>query len=150
LEAWLTIKTGRHAFIGDLPTGYTLWIHPSTGGQTPVLELYGNPRDSYYRSAERFTGHISELLTANTARDDLIRASVRGHNTFEAYHAILHWNEWVEYNLQVHGIFLGYCDPRDLSHANDLQWYRRHADPEVAADCQNPAAFTLTCRCVFR
>jgi hypothetical protein len=146
----LTIKTGRHAFIGDFPTGYTLWIHPSHRDQTPVLELYGNPRDGYYRSGERFTGHVSELLTANHARDDLIRASVRGHNTFEAYLAILRWNEWFEYNAQVRGIFLGRRDPRNPSHAHDLPWYRRYADQEVAADRQNPAAFTFTCRCVFR
>jgi hypothetical protein len=145
----LLIERGRHEFIGDLPRGYTLWSH-HTPGSTPVLELYGNPRDGYYRSAVRFAGHVDELLTANKAQDDLIRADVRGYNKFAAYNAILDWNRWVDYNNHFHGVNLGHLDPRNLNNAYGLQWHCRDDDQEILTHKHNHPAMTFNCTCVFR
>jgi hypothetical protein len=145
----LTKEQGRHEFIGDLPRGYTLWPH-HTPDSTPVLELYGNPRNGYYRSALRFTGHLDELLTANKARDDLIRADVRGYNTFAAYNAIVDWNRWVDNNIHFYGVNLGHFDPRDLNNAVGLQWHPRDADQEILTHQRNHPAITFNCTCVLR
>jgi hypothetical protein len=149
LTALLTMRTGRHEFIGDLPRGYNLWTHP-TPGQTPVLEVYGNPRNGHYRSATRFTIHVGELLTANDAADAPIRAAVHGHNIFAALHATLDWNKWVDYYIENYGIFYEHRNPNIMAHADDLQWLRHYADQEILTHKQNHSAIALNCTCVLR
>jgi hypothetical protein len=143
------MDTGRHQFIGDLPNGYTLWTH-QTGGQTAVLELYGNPRGPYYRSAARFSGHVGELITANNASDAQVRARVQAQNQDNARQAIIVYNVIIAHRARFYGMFGYQRDPNNMNHAHDLPWTSLDANAEVLADQQNHAALVFTCTCVFR
>lgn len=143
----LTRKPGLHQFFGDLPHGYTLWTHV-TPGETDVEEPIGHPGD-YFRSAKRFSGHVGEMLTANSAEEQRIRAEIDADNQSKASEAIVRQNQESIRLWRLIGQKYVWFDHNDYAAGRALIT-PRVANAEISADRQTNRTIAIPCSCVFR
>lgn len=144
--------TGPHDFVGDLPHGFTLWTHTTTGGAV-IDEVYGNPGGTY-RSAKGFAIHIGELLAVNNARDVNIRAQIEAQNLADARSAVIDHNRDTVNAFPTTGVLPAFKNPNDpdvVEYARTIGFVPCDADAVVLADRRNHRTIpAVPCNCTLR